>query len=493
MNNTDYIKNYLEESQEVLKHIDAEECSKFIEILFNAWKRGKKVITAGNGGSSATASHFAGDLLKTVVNDSSMKEISKNRGFKAICLNDNSAALTAWVNDSGWDKAYSGLLNTLIDEGDVLMLISVHGGSGWSGNVVEAMKLAKMRNAKIIGLAGFDGGKMKEMSDACIVIPKDSTPHVEGLHGVIQHLVVFRLKELIAKHKMKFFADTANHEEIDFCFQNNVADGITTNPKIMETTGDLSKGFEFACKEIVDKYPGVPISLETDVGGIKAKELSARKDEVKDILVLQAEKLASLSKDVVIKIPICEAGLMAVKELSEKCIRTNVTACMTPYQALKAAEAGATYVSLFANRALDSHILSLAGVPLRDIIENPDWKVILKEKKNQYFEEAWERTVAQIAYTASELDDKYPNTELIVGSIRSPEDIHRILKARPHIVTIPTKIVKGLLEQGSDMAQLKEQPRQIKSGSVLVGNSLMHPMTDYTLDEFEEAAMAYRK
>ena len=157
----------------------------------------------GNGGSSSTASHFAGDLLKTVVNDSSMKEISANRGFRAFCLNDNSAAMTAWINDSGWDKAYSGLLNTLLDEDDVILLVSVHGGSGWSGNIVHAMDFAKKRGAKIIGLAGFDGGKMKEMCDSCIVVPKDSTPHTEGFHGVLQHLVVFRLKELINNHLME--------------------------------------------------------------------------------------------------------------------------------------------------------------------------------------------------------------------------------------------------------------------------------------------------
>lgn len=194
-----FIDKYLRETEEIIRDIDRKEISKFIDILFETWNNGKKVITMGNGGSASTASHFAGDLLKTVVNDSSMKEISHRKGFRAICLNDNQPALTAWINDSGWDKAYSGLLHTLLDEGDVILLVSVHGGSGWSGNLVEAMKLAKERNAKIIGLAGFDGGKMKELCDSCIVVPKDSTPHTEGFHGVLQHLVVFRLKEMITE------------------------------------------------------------------------------------------------------------------------------------------------------------------------------------------------------------------------------------------------------------------------------------------------------
>ena len=64
---------------------------------------------------------------------------------------------------------------------------------------------------------------------------------------------------------MKFFADTANIEEIEYCFSRRVNDGITTNPKIMESTGDLSNGFLEACKKILAHYPKVPVSLETDL------------------------------------------------------------------------------------------------------------------------------------------------------------------------------------------------------------------------------------
>jgi len=195
-----FINKYILETQEIVGNLDKNEISNFIDILFDAWRKNKKVISMGNGGSASTASHFAGDLLKTVANDSNMKEISEIKGFKAICLNDNQPALTAWINDSGWDKAYSGLLNTLLDEEDVVLMISVHGGSGWSSNLIQAIEMAKKRKAKVLGLAGFDGGAMKQMCDSCIVVPKDSTPHTEGLHNVIQHLVVFRLKEMIENH-----------------------------------------------------------------------------------------------------------------------------------------------------------------------------------------------------------------------------------------------------------------------------------------------------
>ena len=200
MNNKEFIDKHMQETWEIIRDINRKDIERFIEILFETWKKGKKVITMGNGGSAGTASHFAADLLKTIANDSSMKEISSTRGLKSICLNDNASVLTAWINDSGWDKAYSGLLNTFLEEGDVILLISVHGGSGWSGNLNEAMKTAKQRGAKILGLAGFDGGKMKEMCDVCIVVPKNSTPHTEGFHCVLQHLIVDRLRELVSEY-----------------------------------------------------------------------------------------------------------------------------------------------------------------------------------------------------------------------------------------------------------------------------------------------------
>ena len=76
-----------------------------------------------------------------------------------------------------------------------------------SGSIeVAGLDVVRQANEvrKIIGLAGFDGGKMKEICDACVVVPKDSTPHVEGFHGVLQHLIIFRLKELIEKSDYNF-------------------------------------------------------------------------------------------------------------------------------------------------------------------------------------------------------------------------------------------------------------------------------------------------
>ena len=88
------------------------------------------------------------------------------------------------------------------------------------------------------------------------------------------------------------------------------------------------------------------------------------------------------------------------------------------------------------------------------------------------------------------LEKNYPATKLIVGSIRSPDDILKLVRAKPQVITIPTKIVKGL--ESSDVEALKNTNRSVNPTNVEAGNSLFHPMTSYTLDEFEKAADSYR-
>lgn len=287
---------------------------------------------------------------------------------------------------------------------------------------------------------------------------------------------------------MKFFADTASLEEIEYCFSRGVDDGITTNPKIMELTGDLSLGFEGASKKILRRYDCVPVSLETDLRGIDVCRLSGENPHnVRDTLLAQAEEIKKWGHNVVVKIPVCEGGLLAVRELSRRGVRTNVTACMTSYQAIESARAGGTYVSLFANRMLDSYILEIAGHSLEEIGCGEEWKKIVKENKEKYFDLAWKKVLEDISYVAEKLEGS--GSELIVGSIRSPEDILRIIKASPQIITIPYNIVKGL----NNIPELKDTPRSINSREHNTLKGITHPMTQYTLEEFEKSAELYRK
>lgn len=195
-----YVDKYLSAVQDIAKTIDRKQIEKAIEILFEAWKNNKNVYFIGCGGSAGTASHFAADLSKTTL-------VKGKKRFKSISLVDNASLVSAWTNDEGWENVFVGQLENFMQPGDVIVALSVHGGSGkgnagqWSQNLTKAMSYVKQKGGKVIGLAGFDGGAFRELSDACIIVPKDSTPLVEGFHSDIQHLIIFRLKELIEQSK----------------------------------------------------------------------------------------------------------------------------------------------------------------------------------------------------------------------------------------------------------------------------------------------------
>lgn len=185
--------------EQVIRTISRQDIDRLIEILFDAWQRGKAVFTMGNGGSASTATHFACDLAKVTA-------LEGKKRFRAICLNDNIPLMSAWINDNGFESLFAEQLNNLMGEGDVLIGISVHGGSGqdkggpWSQNLLRAMVTAKEKyHATTIGLSGFDGGAMKEMADLCVVVPFNSTPQVESFHVVLHHLVAFALREKIVR------------------------------------------------------------------------------------------------------------------------------------------------------------------------------------------------------------------------------------------------------------------------------------------------------
>jgi D-sedoheptulose 7-phosphate isomerase len=198
MKNHDFISGYLAEMENIARNIPREDIDMVVELLYNAWQQGSQVFICGNGGSAGTASHFTCDLAKATVVDG-------NRRFKAICLNDNASLISALTNDNGFDNLYTEQLINLCRPGDVLICISVHGGAGkdkagmWSQNLLKAMKYMKEKGGKTIGFSGFSGGPMKEVADACVVVPAESTPQVESFHLALEHLVCSCLKQKIAE------------------------------------------------------------------------------------------------------------------------------------------------------------------------------------------------------------------------------------------------------------------------------------------------------
>jgi D-sedoheptulose 7-phosphate isomerase len=173
-----------------------------VEILYEAWHEGKRVFVIGNGGSASTATHLACDLAKNVTGDD-------GQGLRAMSLNDNIPLVSALTNDNGFENIFSEQLRTWLEKDDVLIAISVHGGSGkdkagaWSQNLIKAVTFARSKGAKTIGITGFDGGLLKELVDVWINTPSNATFQVEPLHVIVHHLICECLKERIKSSKIE--------------------------------------------------------------------------------------------------------------------------------------------------------------------------------------------------------------------------------------------------------------------------------------------------
>ena len=183
-----------------IKSKEGENIKNAIDELFLAWQSNLPVFILGNGGSASTASHFAADLSKTA-NDKPGR-----RGFRALTPWDNIPLISAIVNDRPKEDFFTAWLDTHYEPHGLGIGITVHGGSGsdvggqWSQNLLKGLQYIKDRGGKTIGLSGFDGGPMKNLVDISIVVPAYSTPLVESFHVVLHHLIVFRLKEMIAEY-----------------------------------------------------------------------------------------------------------------------------------------------------------------------------------------------------------------------------------------------------------------------------------------------------
>jgi D-sedoheptulose 7-phosphate isomerase len=171
---------YLEYLSSVLKGINTAEVGQFIQTLLDARARRATIYFIGNGGSAATASHFANDLA--------IGTNSYDKPFRVISLTDNQAVVTALGNDFGYEEIFVRQLRVLGVAGDVVIGISA---SGNSPNLVRTFEYAKSAGIKTIAITAFDGGKMKLIADECIHVPtapKEYGP-AEDAHMVLDHLV----------------------------------------------------------------------------------------------------------------------------------------------------------------------------------------------------------------------------------------------------------------------------------------------------------------
>lgn len=171
---------YLEYLGGILKGIDTGEISRFIQALLDARDRGTTIYFMGNGGSAATASHFANDL--------SVGTNSYDKPFRVISLTDNQAIITALGNDFGYEEIFVRPLRLLGRAGDMVVGISA---SGNSPNLIRAFEYAKSAGIKTVAITAFDGGKMKSIADQGIHVPtapKEYGP-AEDAHMILDHLI----------------------------------------------------------------------------------------------------------------------------------------------------------------------------------------------------------------------------------------------------------------------------------------------------------------
>ncbi len=181
------IEDYLHREAEVLKKLDVDAIDKAVTLLEKTRKKQAFIYIFGNGGSASTASHFLCDFNRGVSEKTKMK-------YRFCCLNDNTAALLAIANDFGYEYVFVKQLEHRLCKNDVVVAIS---GSGNSENVIHAVQYAKKCGNKVIGLTGYDGGRLKRMSDISLHVPVDDMQIAEDIHLVFDHLMMSVLNKTI--------------------------------------------------------------------------------------------------------------------------------------------------------------------------------------------------------------------------------------------------------------------------------------------------------
>lgn len=173
------IKEYYRVLSETMNKLDYKEISEAMNALVECYENGGTVYVFGNGGSSATASHMVCDFNKGV-------SLKKSKKFNFICLSDNTPILTALANDLSYEDVFAYQIEKILNPNDLVLAIS---GSGNSKNIIKAIDVAKRQGVKIIGMTGYDGGKLYQMSDYHLHAPINDMMKAEDIHMSFDHMM----------------------------------------------------------------------------------------------------------------------------------------------------------------------------------------------------------------------------------------------------------------------------------------------------------------
>jgi D-sedoheptulose 7-phosphate isomerase len=177
----EYASSYTAYLSELMAKLDFGTIENVIDLFWKARTNDKTIFFIGNGGSAATCSHFAEDLVGGTV-------VEGKRLFRALSLVDNNAFLTALGNDEGYDQIFVWQLRSLLSEGDIVVAIS---GSGNSPNLLRAVEYTNANGGITVGIVGFDGGELKKICHHNIhaIATKGEYAPVEDIHLVLGHII----------------------------------------------------------------------------------------------------------------------------------------------------------------------------------------------------------------------------------------------------------------------------------------------------------------
>jgi D-sedoheptulose 7-phosphate isomerase len=182
---------YLAQLAEVVGRIPTQAVGRAISVILQARATGRRIYVMGNGGSSATASHFVCDLVKTA-------RVPDEEAVRAFSLSDNTPLLTAWSNDDAYEHVFSEYIRAVVEAEDVVIGISA---SGNSANILSGLEAATRLGARTIALVGFDGGGACQLADVVVHVPSHDYGLVEDSHAAITHAITraIRMTLLVGK------------------------------------------------------------------------------------------------------------------------------------------------------------------------------------------------------------------------------------------------------------------------------------------------------
>lgn len=181
-----YYKEYNKYLSQLLQDLDYKALEEVTQLILERSRNGQTVFFAGNGGSAATASHFALDLIEC-------SQPEHGLYFRSISLANSTPLLTAFGNDKGYEEIFASQVRHYLRKGDILVAISA---SGNSPNIIAAVRQAKKLGGTTIGLAGFDGGTLAHICDYTIHVRTDQGEYgpVEDIHLILDHMITSYLR-----------------------------------------------------------------------------------------------------------------------------------------------------------------------------------------------------------------------------------------------------------------------------------------------------------